>query len=99
MAGLLDQQPHSAIAALRDAGIHGHQFLDGQSRKNDWVVTPFGDHYQAVSPTSGKGPLFSTRAEADEFIENIPGTHNYVIYDDAMVNITSRNGTPVGPER
>ncbi len=85
-----------ASAALREAGIPGHRFLDQQSRA-DWKITPpdettAGDWMvkDSLRPNS-TGLHFKTEADAKAALagKQAESTHNYVIYDDSRVNVTS----------
>lgn len=74
-----------ASEELGRAGIPGLKYYDGMSR-NYIKVEPYGDSYQAVG-LDGKGRLFKTRKEAEEYLdaEGIR-TRNYVTWDQDVLN-------------
>lgn len=75
-------------AALRDAGIKGLKYLDGNSRNmKDWLVR---------HPKGGIN-TFPTEAQARKYLEKNEGTliepkitSNYVIFDDEVIDIIDK---------
>jgi hypothetical protein len=93
----------SASAALLKAGIRGIRFLDqGSRQQGDPFRYEFDDRNQAEAnekllKDSGK---FTTKIEREGDKWVLSGqpnpTHNYVIFDHNDIDITHRNGEPVG---
>lgn len=90
----------AASAALREAGIPGHRFLD-QGSRNRWRVTQMEDgRWTANNPVSAESKDFPDRDSARAFVEDQHkkhASHNYVIYDDSRVNINEFEQNKEGP--
>jgi hypothetical protein len=99
--------PQTASQALLAAGIRGIRFLDGNSRRlggskykarwdnNDPINGTYAEVYEVA--TGQVVQTFDTFKEADEWMESNKGegSHNYVVFDDADIEITEENGAPV----
>ncbi len=90
--------PRAASEALRAAGIPGHRYLDQGSRQH-----PFRVDYGKDGNYSDHNSYAEAKAELDEIKAQFPnariidnGTYNYVIYDDAAVDITGFEETDPG---
>lgn len=72
---------------LAGLGITGHRYLDDGSR--GVIRADEGKYYVAVPGSMDRG--FDTRKEAEAFARELRkrGTHNYVIYDDAHIQVRS----------
>jgi len=84
----------TASAALRQAGIPGIGYLDGGSRgaagNGRWTVTYKDGKSQVYDFKPNDSVLQSMGATATPH-----GTRNYVTFDDALVELLSRNGQPL----
>lgn len=88
---------------LRDIGVPGIRYLDGDSRNaGGWHITPpsetvSGKWMVKSRDYNSKGLHFDTEKEAREALaEKIAGqTYNYVIFDDTKIRILEENGQPV----
>jgi hypothetical protein len=91
-----------ASRRLREVGVKGVRYLDQLSRQNyqSWRIIPAGESVSGkwtVGPGSPSAPksaqhYFDTEAEARAFYDSKAKTetHNYVVFDDALLNITEK---------
>jgi hypothetical protein len=85
----------AASAALRSAGIPGHKFLEGASRSKPQAIAGMkrdlaaweGRLKDAPDDAYVKGEVEARREELAKAEAGI--AHNYVIYDDSKINVTS----------
>ncbi len=88
LEGLGQHSKVAAAEALRKAGVPGNKYYDQMSRAGATKVVPYGDSFQVQMP-NGKGRLFKTRAEADEYLKSGVGqTRNYVTWDQDVLDRT-----------
>ena len=90
---------HAAAAdKLRDAGIPGIKYADQGSRGDPYFARPSGGGKYAVS---GPGNIshsedFDAReaamAAADKLNAAVPRTHNYVVFNDKLIDIVKKYG-------
>ncbi len=98
-----DMDPEEVSAALKDAGIPGIKYLDGDSRAlGRWKITPpdstvSGKWMVKSDDYNSKGLHFDTEEEARAMLaEKLAArTFNYVVFDDSLIHITEENGTRV----
>lgn len=92
-------------ARLREGGILGVQYLDQVSRNaSGWHITPpdqtvAGKWMVKSRDYNSKGLHFDTEAEAQKALQEkiAEASHNYVMYDDKLIDLVSRNGEPNVP--
>jgi hypothetical protein len=81
-----------AASRLRDSGIPGIKYFDGDSRL--WKISApesNGGKWEAGNARTGALKEFATRDEAAKFIES-QGSRNYVVFDDSLVTILRKYG-------
>jgi hypothetical protein len=95
----------AASQYLDSLGIKGIKYLDDPSRNaGGWHLTPpdqtvRGKWMLKSSDYNSKGIHFESEAEARAALEEKlkAQTHNLVVFDDKIVSITHKDGTPVTP--
>jgi hypothetical protein len=105
--GLTESHHDPALGSqkLREAGIPGIKYLDQGSRPTQRSMTvseakgPAGETlYTIYGADGGPAPYFKTKSEAEAWLqERQPQSHNFVVFDDALIEITHKNGEPVEP--
>lgn len=93
----------AASKALAAAGVPGIKYLDQGSRNaGDWTLTPptettAGDWMVKSSDYNSKGLHFATESEARAVLEEKrkEGTSNLVVFDDRIIKLTHKDGSPV----
>lgn len=86
-----------ATETLREAGIPGIKYLDQGSRAprfdRDLDIKPYGGGFTPVGK-HGNFPIFDTVDEAMAALEKEKGgrTHNYVVFDDKLIDIIKKYG-------
>jgi hypothetical protein len=87
-----------ASEMLRRKGIPGIAYMDQGSRFTQQAHIDFGKHLDGSPRFSVNGPKgdmhFDSMKEAQDYIESLR-TRNYVTFDDALVELLSRNGLPL----
>jgi len=92
-----------ASAFLAELGIRGIRFLDGNSRgKSAASIFQQEGRWNVIynDPANGlaiRTDTFDTEAEAKALVDALPGSYNYVIFDEADIEILEENGQPVAP--
>jgi hypothetical protein len=96
-----DAAAKAASALFASRGIRGIRFLDGNSRgKAAASIFQQEGRWNVIynDPANGlaiRTDTFDTEAEAKALVEALPGSYNYVIFDDADIEILEENGQPV----
>jgi hypothetical protein len=85
-----------ASLRLRQAGVKGIRYLDQGSRGTP-TIGKSGSKF-VVFLQSDQGTPFDTREEAEAFAE-ANQTYNYVIFDDSLIKILTRNGEQISVEQ
>lgn len=80
----------AASRELREAGIPGIKYLDQGSRNAQVVFSENseGGHYFV----GNSNKPYATRAEADAAAAKLGPTHNYVVFDDKLIDIVKKYG-------
>ena len=92
------RQDQNASDALRQAGIPGIKYLDQGSRNfADLKIEPheFNDGSSGFKVNGPKGDMtFDTKQEAQQYIDSLNKgqTHNYVVFDDKLIDIIKKYG-------
>jgi hypothetical protein len=88
-----------ATEALLTAGIKGIRYLDQGSRGSNSEVWQDGDQWAVTYADQQAGQsqteYFATRQQAEAFDRSLERTYNYVIFDDSLIKILTRNGEQV----
>ena len=99
---LNDHAEKAASEAMRFFGIRGIRYLDGNSRNSftGWkIIPPESDGGMWIIKSSDPNAMFfeaETEAEAKKTLKSLePQSHNYVVFDEADIEILEENGTPV----
>ena len=88
---------------LRDAGIPGIRYLDQSSRNLYYDLTTaqrevrsWEHEVKVMNSPAAKAELEKAQAKLAKAQSNYAAaTHNYVLFDDKLVKIIERNGTPI----
>ena len=104
--------PQAASAALHSAGIPGLRYLDAGSRNPSYYLSASPDYQRLFGkPLANQGNFSSKQAAIEHLSEvlgidptsnlvsvnQIPQTHNYVIFHPSNLRIVARDGTPLTP--
>lgn len=106
-----EQDRPTASNVMRDAGIAGIKYLDEGSRDipfrvadevaiNGGPANKSGPFYVASRALDREAGPFATREEARAWIaakHEETATRNFVVFDDRLLNVIEKNGTPVKP--
>jgi hypothetical protein len=98
-----DAAAKAASALFASRGIRGIRFLDGNSRGKAAASIFEKDGVWNVvynDPANGmavRTDTFATEAEAKALVDGLEGSYNYVIFDEADIEILEENGQPVAP--
>jgi len=101
----LENVPEPEISRrLKEAGIPGIKYLDGSSRNQaTFKITPpsqtvSGKYMVKGDDYNSKGKHFDTKAEAEKYLQEQLDKldYNYVIFDEADVQITDKLFMPAG---
>ncbi len=99
----------AASQALREAGIPGIKYLDQGSRVDPGMIErakQAAAHFEAVIrgeknekyiPGKTEEALKMWQNRVKE-LEAVPKTHNFVLFDDSLVEITHKNDQPLPPK-
>jgi hypothetical protein len=84
--------PSAAANRLREAGIPGIRYLDQGSRGTDIAVERVSSGYRVKDASDTGSRTFLSQAEAQAYADklNAARSHNFVIFDDALAKILSK---------
>jgi len=101
MKSFRENTPEAVSRSMASIGICGIRYLDGNSRNNQFSVRGAGNYHTVINSSNGQktaefeGPDSYDQATAKAAELNGQGSYNYVIFDDADIEIIEENGNPV----
>jgi hypothetical protein len=91
-----------ASQVLRERGVKGIRYLDGNSRGFQVVLKVKGEEYSRNTfGLESNANSYAAEKKAEGFDVEIvrDGTYNYVIFDDSLIKILTRNGERISVEQ
>ena len=94
------EAPKAASEYLARLGIKGIRYLDQGSRKSNASIFKDGQQWAVTFNDTANNAAVTTRhfpseSAARSFLNSLPETYNYVIFNDADIQITHENGQRV----